>query len=68
MSQIFQIVKSKFKVETFSELYDYIEDSDDIFPYLASLGEDTIDLAESGNDIALSIIQEGTRYVSEYIK
>ena len=68
MNQIFEVVKSNFKVETFRELYKYIEDSSNIFPYLASLGEDTIDLAESGNDIALSIIQEGTRYVSEYIK
>ena len=68
MNQIFEVVKSNFKVETFRELYKYIEDSPDIFPYLASLGEDTIDLAESGNDVALSIIQEGTRYVSEYIK
>ena len=68
MNQIFEVVKSNFKVETFRELYKYIEDSPNIFPYLASLGEDTIDLAESGNDIALSIIQEGTRYVSEYIK
>jgi len=68
MSQIFEVVKSKFKVETFRELYEYIEDSANIFPYLASLGEDAIDLAESGNDITLSIIQEGTRYVSEYIK
>ena len=68
MNQIFEVVKSKFKVETFRELYKYIEDSFNIFPYLASLGEDTIDLAESGNDVALSIIQEGTRYVSEYIK
>ena len=68
MNQIFEVVKSNFKVETFRELYKYIEDSPNIFPYLASLGEDTIDLAESGNDVALSIIQEGTRYVSEYIK
>ena len=68
MNQIFEVVKSNFKVKTFRELYEYIEDSSNIFPYLASLGEDTIDLAESGNDIALSIIQEGTRYVSEYIK
>ena len=68
MNQIFEIVKSKFRVDTFRELYEYIEDNTNIFPYLASLGEDTIDLAESGNDVALSIIQEGTRYVSEYIK
>ena len=68
MNQIFEVVKSNFKVETFRELYQYIEDNANIFSYLASLGEDTIDLAESGNDVALSIIQEGTRYVSEYIK
>ena len=68
MNQIFKVVKSNFKVETFRELYKYIEDNSNIFPYLASLGEDVIDLAESGNDVALSIIQEGTRYVSEYIK
>ena len=68
MSQIFEIVKSKFRVDTFRELYQFIDDNNNIFPYLASLGEDVIDLAESGNDIALSVVQEGTRYVSEYIK
>ena len=68
MNQIFEIVKSKFGVDTFRELYRHIEDNSNIFSHLASLGEDTIDLAESGNDVALSIIQEGTRYVSEYIK
>ncbi|MBI44638.1 MAG: hypothetical protein CMG66_00530 [Candidatus Marinimicrobia bacterium] len=68
LNQIFEIVKSKFDVQSFRELYKCIEDDINIFPYLASLGEDTIDLAESGNDIALSIVQEGTRYVSEYIK
>ena len=68
MRQIFEVVKSKFGVNTFRELYQFIEDDNNIFPYLASLGEDTIDLAESGIDIALSIVQEGTRYVSEYIK
>tara|TARA_B100000029_G_scaffold431857_1_gene443657 strand:+ start:5 stop:976 length:972 start_codon:yes stop_codon:yes gene_type:complete len=68
MSQIFEIVKSKFRVDTFRELYQFIDDNNNIFPYLASLGEDVVDLAESGNDIALSVVQEGTRYVSEYIK
>ena len=68
MNQIFEIIKTKFEVSTFRELYKYIEDNSNIFPYLAFLGEDVIDLAESGNDIALSIVQEGTRYVSEYIK
>ena len=68
LNQIFEVVKSKFGVHSFRELYGHIEGDTNIFPYLASLGEDTIDLAESGNDIALSVVQEGTRYVSEYIK
>ena len=68
MIQIFEIIKSKFGVDSFRELYQFIEDNDNIFSYLSSLGEDVVDLAESGNDIALSVAQEGTRYVSEYIK
>ena len=67
LNKIFNIITKRFKVKTFRDLYDKIERGDDLFVYLASLGEDTIDLAESGNDVALSIVQEGTRYVSDYI-
>ena len=67
LTQIFNIITARFKVETFRDLYDKIERGDDLFVPLASLGEDTINLAESGNDVALSIVQEGTRYVSDYI-
>ena len=67
LTQIFNIITARFKVETFRDLYDKIERGDDLFVPLASLGEDTINLAESGNDVALSIVQEGTRYASDYI-
>ena len=67
LNQIFNISTKRFKVETFRDLYNKIEEGDDLFPQLSSLGEDTISLAESGNDIALSIAQEGTRYISDYI-
>lgn len=67
LNQIFNIVISRFKVETFRDLYGKIERGDDLFIHLASLGKDTIDLAKSGNDVALSIVQEGTRYISDYI-
>ena len=67
LTQIFNIIIKRFNVETFRDLYSKIEGGDDLFFQLSSLGEDTIRLAESGNDVALSIIQEGTRYIAEYI-
>jgi len=67
LSQIFEVVKNRFNVNTFRELYSLIEKEENIYSHLASIGEDTLDLAESGNDIALSIVQEGTRFVAEYI-
>ena len=66
-NQIFNIATNRFKVETFRDLYSKIEKGDNLFYQLSSMGEDTIKLAESGNDVALSVIQEGTRYVSDYI-
>jgi len=67
LNKIFNVIATRFKIKSFRDLYDKIERGDDLFVYLASLGEDTIDLAESGNDVALSIVQEATRYVSAYI-
>ena len=54
-------------VNSLPQLYGILEDKDNIYCILASLGEIVINLAELGNDIALSIIQEGTRCVSDYI-
>ena len=34
---------------------------------IALLSKDIIDLAERGNDVALSIIQEATRNIGDYI-
>jgi N-acetylglucosamine kinase-like BadF-type ATPase len=67
LNQIFNITIDHFKVETFRDLYSKIEKGDNIFYQLALMGEDTIKLAELGNDVALSVIQEATRYVSDYI-
>jgi len=67
INQIFEIVKKRFNIDTFRELYDLVQEEKNIYSYLALMGEDTLDLAESGNDIALSIVQEGTRFVAEYI-
>ena len=67
INQIFEVVKHRFSVNSFRGLYDLIKEDDNMYSQLASMGEDTLDLAESGNDIALSITQEGTRFVSDYI-
>ena len=42
-------------------------DSEDSVPIIASLAEKIIDFAESGNEMALSIIQEGSSTIAEYI-
>ena len=67
LKQIFDASIDKFNVKNFREMYQLIEQGDDIFCQLSSLGQDAIDLAMKGNDVALSIIQEGTRYVADYI-
>ena len=67
LKQIFDASIDKFNVKNFREMYQLIEQGDDIFSQLSSLGQDAIDLAMKGNDVALSIVQEGTRYVADYI-
>ena len=67
LKQIFDASIDKFNVKNFREMYQLIEQGDDIFCQLSSLGQDAIDLAMKGNDVALSIVQEGTRYVADYI-
>ena len=67
LKQIFDASIDKFNVKNFREMYQLIEQGDDIFCQLSSLGQDAINLAIKGNDVALSIVQEGTRYVADYI-
>ena len=67
LKQIFDASIDKFNVKNFREMYQMIEQGDDIFCQLSSLGQDAINLAMKGNDVALSIVQEGTRYVADYI-
>ena len=67
LKQIFDASIDKFNVKNFREMYQLIEQGDDIFCQLSSLGQDAINLAMKGNDVALSIVQEGTRYVADYI-
>ena len=49
------------------QLYSLFEEEQTIYKNLSLIGKITLNLAKNGNDIALSIVQEGTRHVSEYI-
>lgn len=68
LNEIFNIVKNIFEIENI-ELLDTKINSDekDSVYKVSSIAEGVIDLAEKGNDIALSIIQKGTITVAEYI-
>ena len=57
---------NSYNLDNIDNLYKVFENSDSIAK-IASIAENIIELAENGNDIALSIIQEATRNVSEYI-
>ena len=56
-----------FKVENIKKLFALFEEEEDIYMNLSIIAKITLDLAKKGNDIALSIVQEGTRFVGEYI-
>ena len=65
--EIHTLVLDCFKKNNLDSIYKELDEEKNIFEQLSKLGKETINIAENGNDIALSIIQEGTRYVSEYI-
>ena len=67
LKEIFDCIKKKLQIQNINLLEDAFNEEGDIVYKTASLAKDIIDLASKGNDVALSIIQEGTRYVSEYI-
>ena len=53
--------------EEFQVALEKLNESDDAVFIIAGLAESIIGLAEKGNEVALSIIQEATHAVSEYI-
>ena len=67
IEEIFLASKKMFKVENIKKLFALFEEEEDIYMNLSIIAKITLDLAKKGNDIALSIVQEGTRFVGEYI-
>ena len=67
LSEIMDIVLRKFNNNNFSMAIEEVMASEESVKLIASLAENIIELASTDNSIALSIIQEGTISVSEYI-
>jgi len=67
IDEIFNASKEYFKVDDLKSLYALFEEDQDIYRNLSLMAKITLNLAKNGNDVALSVVQEGTRYVGEYI-
>lgn len=67
VEEIFNSISNYFEVNDLKQLYSLFEEEKTIYKNLSLIGKITLNLANNGNDIALSIVQEGTRHVSEYI-
>ena len=62
--QLYEIVKTRFNISDINLLN--INNNDSVFK-VASISKDLIYIAQKGNDLALSIVQEATTYVADYI-
>ena len=67
LSDIYSIVKKKLKISDYDSLNKMLLENDNVISDVASLARNVIDIAEKGNDLALSIIQEATTYVADYL-
>lgn len=67
MIEIYDIVKNQLGINDINSLESKLIDEGDMVFKTALLAKDIITSAQNGNDISLSIIQEGTRNVAEYI-
>ena len=67
MREIFSVIKNTLNISTINSLDSIFNDDGDIVNKTASIAKDVIKLAESGNDVALAVLQEGTTSVAEYI-
>ena len=67
LSQIFDAIKQKLNISNVQSLAQKLENNNESIVQIASIAEDLIELAKNKNDLALSVIQEATTYVAEYI-
>ena len=67
LEEIMSVFLKHVNDEEFQVAMEKLNESDDAVFIIAGLAESIIGLAEKGNEVALSILQEATHAVSEYI-
>jgi len=67
LKDLFNIIKEKFNISDITLLNQILEDNDNLISDVASVASLLIEKAKENNDLALSIIQEATTYVADYI-
>lgn len=66
-SDLLNMTLKHYDVSELNTALDEIMNSDDKYSSIASISKPLINLAEGGNQIALSIIQQSTQYIAEHI-
>jgi len=66
-SDLLNMALKHYDVSELNTALDEIMNSDDKYSSIASISKPLINLAEEGNQIALSIIQQSTQYIAEHI-
>ena len=68
LHDIFEVLKDMFDAENFSTILEEINSGPrDLVAKTASIAKPIIDLAEGGNEFALSVIQQAAMHISDYI-
>ena len=67
LEEIMEVFMAHVDDEEFQSALGNLSSNDDTVFIIAGLAEHIIHLAEKGNDIALSVVQEATHAVAEYI-
>jgi len=65
--EIHDCIKDKLEIENINLVKEAFSNQAELVYKTACISKDIIDLAKNGNDIALSVLQEGTRHVGDYI-
>ena len=66
-SELLDMTLGHYQATELNTVLDSIMNSDDRYSAIASVSKPLIALAEEGNEIALSIMQQSTQYIAEYI-
>ena len=65
--EIHDCIKDKLEIENINLIEEACSNETELVYKTASVSKDIINLANNGNDIALSVLQEGTRHIGDYI-